>query len=108
MSFRNLVGPFGGRSRHREHVSLFDVHSGFGVVYRVTNVACQSLHSIGGVFEQQPLEDALDLCDERICVLVGVDADLVLVEADLRHLRQDPGSFPCVDAEERAAVHGEI
>ena len=54
------------------------------------------------------LEDALDLCEDSICVAVGVAADLVLVEEDLQHLRQDPGSCLCEDAEERDAVHGEI
>ena len=55
-----------------------------------------------------PLEDALDLCNERVRVVVGVAANFVLVEAGLQHLRQEPVSCLHADAEERAAVHGEI
>ena len=53
------------------------------MVERVSDGALQSLHSVGGVFEKFLLEDALDLCDDRIYVVVGVSADLVLVEADI-------------------------
>ena len=78
------------------------------VVESVSDGARRSLNYVGGNFEQFPIEDALNLCDERVHVVVGVAADFVLVEADLRHLRQDPGSCLCADAEERSAVHGEI
>ena len=45
--------------------------------------------------------------EEFIRIFVCIAADLVLVEADLRHFRQEPGSCLRADAEERAAVHGE-
>ena len=72
------------------------------VVERSSDGACQSLHLAGGVFKKLSLEDALDLCDD--CVRV---VDFVLVEAKLRHLRQNPGSCLRANAEERTAVHGE-
>ena len=40
------AGPFLGRSRHREHVSILDVDIRLVVVERVADVARQSLHSI--------------------------------------------------------------
>ena len=56
------AGAFGGRSRSREHVSLIYVDSQLVVVERVADVARQSLHSVGEVFVQLSLDDALDLC----------------------------------------------
>ena len=50
----------------------------------------------------------LDFCDEHVRVIVGVAANFVLVEVDLRNLRQDPSSCLHVDAEERADTQGEI
>ena len=102
------AGAFSGCSRRHEHVSLLDVDGRLVVIERVADVDSQSLHSISGVFVQLSLEDALDLCEEHIHIVVCVAANLVLVEADLRHLRQGPVSYMCAETEERAAVHGEI
>ena len=46
------------------------------------------------------------MSEERICIVVCVSANLVLVEADIQHFRQDPGSCLHADMEERAAVRG--
>ena len=84
------------------------MHSLFVVVECVSDVDRQSLHSVGEVFEQFLIKDALDLRDDRVHIVVGVASKFVLVETDIRHLCQEPGSYLCADAEERAAVHGEI
>ena len=53
------------------------------------------------------LKDSVNLCEERVYIVLCAAADFVFVEADLRHFRQDPGSCLRANAEERAAVHGE-
>ena len=100
--------PFGGRSGRRKHVSLLDVDGRLVVFERVVEVARQSLHSVGGVFEQLPLKDALHLYDECICVVVGVGSGFVFVEEDILHLHQDLGSCLRADAEECASVYGKM
>ena len=72
-------------------MSYLDVDRRHLVIDCVYDGARQSLHSSGGVFKQLSLDDALDLCDERVRVVVGVAVDFVLVKADLQHLCQDPG-----------------
>ena len=109
--FDNAVvsaGAFSGRSRLRKNASLLDVDGQLVVIERVSDVACQSLHSVRGVFLQLSLKYAVNLCEDHICIFVCVASNLVLVEAYIQHLRQDPDSCLRADAEERAAVHGEI
>ena len=77
------VGAFGGHSQRHKHISLIGVDGRLVVVERVADVARQSLHSVSRVFVQLSFEDALDLCEERIRIVLCVVADLVLVEADL-------------------------
>ena len=73
------AGLFGGCSRLCENVLFPDVDCQLLVIERVSNGARQSLYSVGGVFEQLSLEDALDLGDELVHVVVGVAAGLVFV-----------------------------
>ena len=102
------AGAFGGSYQRCKHISFLYVDCQLVLNERVTDVASQSLHSVGRVFEQLSLEDALDLCNEYVRVILGVDADFILVKAALRYICKDPGSFLCAYAEERAAIHGEI
>ena len=92
------AGVFGGRSQRREHVNLLDVDCRLVVIERVADVLRQSIHSLHGVFEQLPFEGALNFCDERIRVVVGIAADSFLVKADLQHIHQDSGFCLRVDA----------
>ena len=102
------AGVFGGRSQRRKHVTLLYVDCRLVVIECVADVARQYLHSVRKVFKQLPFEGALNLCDERIRVVVGIAFNFVIVKTDLQHLHLDPGSCLRADAEERVTVHGEI
>ena len=103
----SVLTILGGRSWCREHVSLLGFDGRFVPIERVADVARESLHSVGWVFEYLPFEYLFDLRQQRICIVVRVAADFVLVEADLQHFRQHPGPGLRADTEYCAAIHGE-
>ena len=73
------ASSFLGCSRQCGHVSFPYVDCRLVVIECVSDGDCQSLHSVGGVFEQLLLEDTLDLGDERFCVVLAVSAGFNLV-----------------------------
>ena len=49
------------------------------VIERVSDGTREFFHSVGRVFKEFSLKDALDLGDERVHVVVGIATDFVFV-----------------------------
>ena len=69
-------------------ILAFDAAGDFVLHQCVFGCAEEALHSVRGIFEQLFCQDAFDLCNERVGIVVGVAADFIFAYVDCRECRQ--------------------